>query len=292
MTDPDPPEDVFVRLQSDLLVIGDSVITDRHHASATNYEADDPQNQIGGILPSFSFSGWLRHGMEAVVLQHGGTVCHPGERNANYVREDEYGRDLEVGYHERGTCVDDAKTDDGCIIFDLFGGFSGIPGKLLRRPIRFSPVRSTVDYTRGQAEGHYRRVSRTVVSRNAEDYRTTLRHVQDDAIGNLDGCWHLHFREPKPEFLGLLCESVNFLNAHRTDYMHQLGGARNFGAGIVETAIINPLYEEKELTRVFDRSKNPTNEMEEKDEEWEEDHQPFYLNALRVRLETDQHRDE
>ncbi|MUV88503.1 hypothetical protein GJ629_00230 [Halapricum sp. CBA1109] len=29
--------DVFVRIQTDLLVIGDSIITDRHHASNGNY---------------------------------------------------------------------------------------------------------------------------------------------------------------------------------------------------------------------------------------------------------------
>ena len=58
---------MFVRLQCDLLVIGDSIITDRHHSSNGNYDDDDPQNQIGGIIPAFSLSGWLRHGMEKVV---------------------------------------------------------------------------------------------------------------------------------------------------------------------------------------------------------------------------------
>lgn len=70
--------DVYIQLQADLLVIGDSIITDRHHASESNYEADNPQNQIGGIIPVFSLSGWLRHGMENVVQEHGGTACHPG----------------------------------------------------------------------------------------------------------------------------------------------------------------------------------------------------------------------
>nr|WP_229871139.1 hypothetical protein [Halarchaeum grantii] len=72
--------DVYVRLRADLLVIGDSVVTDRHHASSGNYEPEDPQNQIGGIIPAFSLSGWLRHGMERVVQERGGTACHPGRR--------------------------------------------------------------------------------------------------------------------------------------------------------------------------------------------------------------------
>jgi len=46
----DIDRDVFVRIQTDLLVVGDSIVTDRHHASNGNYEDDDPQNQIEGIF--------------------------------------------------------------------------------------------------------------------------------------------------------------------------------------------------------------------------------------------------
>ncbi len=35
-------QDVYVRIQTDLLVIGNSILTDRHHASNGNYEDDDP----------------------------------------------------------------------------------------------------------------------------------------------------------------------------------------------------------------------------------------------------------
>lgn len=276
--------DVYVRLECDLLVIGDSILTDRHHASNGNYDADDPQNQIGGIVPAYSLSGWLRHGMERVVHQHDSTACHPGESNANFRKADVYERDLEAGYHEKGTCVDDPKTDDGCVIFDLFGGFAGVPGKLMRRPIKFSPVRASVDYTRGQAEGHYRRLTRNVASRNPEENREVLRKTDIDAVANLDGCWHLSFREPKPEFLGLLAEAIEFLNAHNTEFMHQLGGSRNFGAGIVYCDLINPLYEKGELGRVFDRGKGPTDAMTEKDDRWAENHRPEIEVALADRI--------
>jgi len=277
--------DVYVRMRSDLVIIGDSIMTDRHHASADNYEADDPQNQIGGIIPSFSLSGWLRHGMESVVQQHGGTACHPGESNANFMKEDVYDRDLDDGYHEKGGCVDDAAADDGCVVFDLFGGFGGIPGKFMRRPIQFSPVRSSVDYTRGQAEGHYRQINRNVVSRNAEDNREPLRNTSYDAVANLDGCWHLSFRELKPEFIGLLDAALSYLDDHQTDFMHQMGGARNFGAGIVDTRLINPLYDEGELKRVFDRGKRSTNAMDEKDEQWTTRYRPTFRDRLQSRIE-------
>jgi hypothetical protein len=276
-------DDVYVRVRSDLLIIGDSILTDRHHASSGNYDPDDPQNQIGGIIPAFSLSGWLRHGMERVVQKRGGTACHPGEANAGFRKVDVYEDDLDAGYHEKGACLNDYET--GCVVFDLFGGFENRPGKVMRRPITFSPVRSSVDYTRGQAEGHYRQLNRNVVSRTPENHREPLRNTDVDAVANLDGAWHLSFRETKPAFLALLAEAVAFLDDHRTDFMHQLGGARNFGGGIVDCELVNPLYDEREFRRVFDRGKKPTQTMGEKDDEWASEHLPEFETALAERVE-------
>lgn len=284
----DIDKDVYLRIESDLLIVGDSIMTDRHHQSGDNYEDNDPQNQVGGIIPSFSLSGWLRHGMEAVVQERGGTVCHPGEANANFMKNEVYERDLDAGYHPKGECVESNDTsDDGCVVHDLFGGFGGIPGKFMRRPIQFSPVRSSVDYTRGQAEGHYRRINRNVVSRNEEDNRTPLRNTEYDAVANLDGSWHLSFRELKPEFVGLLIEAAEYLQEHQTDFMHQLAGARNFGAGIVDVRLINPLFDDSEFARIFDRGKKSVNSMDEKTEQWEEVHKPAFLDALQARIDED-----
>jgi hypothetical protein len=277
---------VFVRFRTDLLVIDDSIMTDRHHASNGNYEDNDPQNQIGGIIPAFSLSGWLRHGMEKAVQEREGTACHPGESNANFRKGDVYSRDLEAGYHPKGDCVEN-NGGNGCVIHDLFGGFGNQPGKVMRRPIKFSPVRSSVDYTRGQAEGHYRRLNRNIVSRNKEDNREPLRNTELDAVANLDGAWHLSFREPKPEFIALLDEAIEYLNLHQTDFMHQLGGARNFGGGIVDCTLLNPLYEDSELRRVFNRRKGNTNKMDDKDEEWREEHLGKFKSELTKRIEED-----
>ena len=280
----DIDSDVFVRIRTDLLVVGDSIMTDRHHASNGNYEDTDPQNQIGGIIPAFSLSGWLRHGMEKAIIERGGTACHPGEPNANFRKDGVYNRDLEAGYHQKGECLEDDDSN-GCVILDLFGGFENRPGKVMRRPIKFSPVRSSVDYTRGQAEGHYRRLNRNVVSRNKQDNREPLRNTELDAVANLDGSWHLSFRETKPEFVALLAEAIDYLNAHKTDFIHQLGGARNFGGGIVDCELVNPLYEEHELCRVFDRSKDSTDKMGKKDEKWETEYLPEFQAVLAERVE-------
>lgn len=117
--------DVYLWIQTDFLVVGDSIIMHRHHASNDNYDSDDPQNQIGGIVPAFLLSGWLRHGMKRVVQGRGGTACHPVGANTNFHNADVHECDLNDGYHEKRACVDDPKINNGCLVFNLFGGFEG-----------------------------------------------------------------------------------------------------------------------------------------------------------------------
>ncbi|MFC6718910.1 hypothetical protein ACFQGT_14475 [Natrialbaceae archaeon GCM10025810] len=275
--------DVYVGLEVDLLAPGDGVVTDRHHASADRYEADDPQNQIDGQISPFALSGWLRHGCERVLQIAGMTACHPGEPNADYMLEDVYGRDLDSGYHEKGACVE-AGDDAGCVVFELFGGFGARPGVLLRRPIRFSPVRRQVDVLRGEAEAHYRQLHTQVRSRNESDGGQPLRHATRDVVGNLEGTWLLSLRELKPEFVGLLVEAVSFLDANSDSFEFQLGGARNFGAGIADVQVVNPLYSDAEIRRVYNRAQKATSAMREKDAEWRDVYREEFVRALQDRV--------
>jgi hypothetical protein len=178
--------DLYIDLRVDLLAPGDGVLTDRHHASAERYEPDDPQNQIGGQLSPFPLSGHLRHGCEAILHNAGTTACHPGESSADFQLEDVYNRDLDAGYHEKGSCVaaDDAP-DAGCVVYDLFGGFGDRAGRLIRRPVGFSPIRRQVDVTKGEAEAHYRQLNTQVRSRNAEDEGRPLRQATRDVVANV-----------------------------------------------------------------------------------------------------------
>ena len=279
--------DVFVGLEVGLLAPGDGIVTDRHHASSDRYEADDPQNQIGGQISPFALSGWLRHGCERVLQERGLTACHPGEPNAAFQLADVYDRDLEAGYHEKGTCTDTEETPDsgaGCVVYDVFGGFNNRAGRLIRRPVAFSPVRRQVDVTKGQAEAHYRQLNTQVRSRNAADKGQPLRQATRDVVGNLVGTWRLTLRECRPEFVGLLLEAIAYLDAHSDAYELQLGGARNFGAGMADVEVINPLYTERELRRVYDRAKQPTTQMEEKDETWAEEWRPAFVEALEAHI--------
>ena len=273
--------DIYVGLDIDLLAPGDGIVTDRHHASADRYEADDPQNQIAGQISPFTLSGWLRHGCERVVQAAGATACHPGEPNADYMLDDVYNRDLDNGYHEKGSCVDG--DDAGCVIHDLFGGFDDRAGRVIRRPIRFSPIRRQVDVTKGEAEAHYRQLNTQVRSRNESDEGQPLRQATRDVVGNLVGTWRLTLRELKPEYVGLLVEAVDYLDAHSDAYDMQLGGARNFGAGIVDAQVINPLYTAAELRRVYNRAQDATQSMQEKDDVWANECREAFVRALQAR---------
>ncbi|MDS0474581.1 RAMP superfamily CRISPR-associated protein [Natrinema sp. 1APR25-10V2] len=274
--------DIYVGLEIGLLAPGDGVITDRHHASADRYEADDPMNQIQGQISPFTLSGWLRHGCERVLQTAGTTACHPGNADGDYMLNDVYERDLEQGYHEKGSCTD--AHDTGCVIFDLFGGFNDRAGRVIRRPIRFSPIRRQVDVLKGEAEAHYRQLNTQVRSRNADDEGQPLRQAERDVVGNLEGTWRLTLREQKPEYVGLLVEAINYLHAHNDNYDLQLGGARNFGAGIVDAQVINPLYTDREIRRVYNRAQDATNAMDEKDERWEAEYRQEFVRALQARI--------
>jgi hypothetical protein len=250
--------DLYVGLDIDLLAPGDGIVTDRHHASSDRYEADDPQNQIASQISPFTLSGWLRHGCERIVQVGGATACHPGNSDADYMLADVYDRDLNSGYHEKGTCVEEVDGDDdaGCPIYDLFGGFGDRAGRVIRRPIRFSPIRREVDVVAGEAEAHYRQLNTQVRSRNEADAGQPLRQATRDVVGNLVGTWRLTLRELKPEYVGLLVEAVDYLDAHSDDYEMQLGGARSCSAGIVDAHVPNPLYTDGESQSIACRNRS------------------------------------
>jgi hypothetical protein len=94
----------------------------------------------------------------------------------------------------------------------------------------------------------------------------------------------LTLRDPRPEFIGLIIETIAYLDAHSTDYAHQLGGSRNFGAGIVDCQLLNPLYTDREIKRVYNRAKQPTSTMDAKDDRWAEQYRPAFRRALHARL--------
>jgi len=200
-------------------------------------------NQIGGQISLFALAGWIRRGCEKVLQRAGATVCHPGVADSAFARQEVYERDLANGYHEQGSCAEDTP----CLLNDLFGASNSAPCKVVRHPIGFSPIRREVDPPEGEVEGHYRQLNTHVRSRNDADNGKPLQHATRDTVANIEGTMLLTLREIKPEFIGLLAETIAFLDAHIDDYTHQLGGNRNFGAGMVDCQVVNPLYTDTEI---------------------------------------------
>ena len=121
-------------------------------------------------------------------------------------------------------------------------------------------------------------------SRNEADGGQPLRQASRDVVANLEGTWRLTLRELQPEYVGLLVEAIDYLNAHSDDYEMQLGGARNFGAGIVDAEVINPLYTDDEVRRVYNRAKDATAGMGAKDDVWRESVRQQFVAALQERV--------
>jgi len=46
---------------------------------------------------------------------------------------------------------------------------------------------------------------------------------------------------------------VSYLHAHSDEFELRLGGARNFGAEVADVALVNPLYTDADVYRVFNR---------------------------------------
>ena len=113
--------DVYIHLECGLLVIGDSTITDRHRASNSNYDADEPQNQIGKLIPVYPLLGRLRHGLEHAVRPYGYTASHPGETSTDFKKTEVYEHDLDDRDDEKGVCADESETDDDHLISNPFG---------------------------------------------------------------------------------------------------------------------------------------------------------------------------
>jgi hypothetical protein len=136
-------------------------------------------------------------------------------------------------------------------------------------------------------EAHYRQCNTHVRSRNETDNGQPIRHATRDALANVTGTLRLTFREVTPAFVGLLIETIAYLDAHNGEFAHQLGGSRNHGAGIVDCAVLNPLYTDREIKRTYNRAQTATNTMEDKDERWETEYVPQFRQALHDRLAAD-----
>jgi hypothetical protein len=276
----DPEIDVYVRLRTELLVLGESIVIDLPgRADAADFTTED---QLGGVVLPFPLWRWLGRGIARVAQRHGATVCRlDGWRVAGRTGDPPI-FESEEGYHEPGACARGRNVEEVCVVVDLLRGFGDRPAALVRRPLRFAPVRADVDVTRGQAAGRYRRLAPGEAGSLEGGEPPGGGGVH--AVASLEGYWWLTLRDPDPASVGLLALAVDYLDDHRTDPANQVGRARDLGAGVLECELLNPLYGARELERVFERGADSTPAMDEKDRRWRETCRPACVDALAERL--------
>lgn len=92
-----------------------------------------------GRLGGQSIRGWIRFGLERLLIENGVSPCHPlaensitGSRNKEYFKEDS-----SAGYHPRASCASNG--NGGCLVFKLFGHLNA-PGNLLTSGVFFYPT--------------------------------------------------------------------------------------------------------------------------------------------------------
>jgi len=92
-----------------------------------------------GRIPASSIRGWIRHGMESLLIGNDISVCHPLSDISVTAEKTKtmYQNDLQKGYHSRGDCT--KKHTDGCIIYRLFGDLNNI-SKIIIPSIYYYPA--------------------------------------------------------------------------------------------------------------------------------------------------------
>lgn len=273
--------DIYVGLDTNIVAAGDTVVTTQQDSvSGSNLETS--LDHLDGQISADALTAWLRLACEEVVQWVGATACLPGEPGTNYHRDAVNERNLDDGYHEMGTCTDDY--EEGCIIYDLFGGISDHSGKLLCHPVGFSPFRRQVDVLQGEAEAHHRQISNQVHSYKEDDSSEPLRQADQHTLVSIEGTWKLTMRELKPEFVGLLIEAINLLDDRTDQCPFQIGDFQNSGGNTADVWLLNPLYDEDEVRRMFDHSRDPTPAMKYKYECWRRKLRDPFIEALQARL--------
>jgi len=82
----DIDSDVYGRIKTDQLVVGNNIVTNRIMPPTGTTGTTHRTRLVASFRP-FHRRGWLRQGMEKVVQQQSGTVCDPGESNANFCED-------------------------------------------------------------------------------------------------------------------------------------------------------------------------------------------------------------
>lgn len=173
-------------------------------------------------------------------------VCHPQLPVSGSEDEIDWER-LPNGYHNPGSCVEDGE----CLLHELCGG----------------PNHD------GQLEQHHICWS-------------SLPEVTPTGAAAMTGVWRLTIKNPKPEYVALLVESMSSLNASGLPNPEfTIGNDQTLCADLTDAYVINPLYSADEVDQATKHPESTTVEMATKVEFWRETVRDRLTSALSDRLD-------
>ena len=259
--------EIRIRLKSTELDFGagkaGGIITRNHRAESQR--ANVAQSDIfavgsttSALLPPTALTGWLEAGCQKLLLDSGLSVCSAvsDEMVASITGgREKQAKDKEAGYHSRGECLGakkglkatGAELKEGCLIAETFGTLAK-PGALLRSTFEVHALRGHAMEAIISGRGGYGMFRVTTTAPRSRESQEPYMPVELERMAFVDGMWSMQVRpwisdEMAAVIYGMLIKAVAFLNTNRTSYQSQMGGKRNFGAGIIECAIVNPLYD-------------------------------------------------
>jgi hypothetical protein len=200
-----------------------------------------PYVKLGRINPE-AIRGWLRHGMEKLLLGLGISVCHPLADNSIVSKRNKelYPRDLELGYHPRDSCKDDSF----CVVARLFGGLDR-PGNLCTPAAYYYPASNASMFSNlNKAFGSIGTGYQQVSYGNAR-----VRHNSTEAYiitETITGCmievpYNFMLREANDMQRAVLLKSLEYLQEKNQagEFAFMIGGKRNLNVGRMMVVFVN-----------------------------------------------------
>lgn len=258
-----------IRIKSPMLSIKNGLITETHSvfppgegSETVEYGVKAMANNIACTISPFSLIGWLRKGITEYLISQGISVCHSfdltnvSKSNTEYINY--ANQDLNHGYHKKRMGKGDSKerpeceavTGKQCMVYQMFGGFTGHHRVFSIMPVKITPIQTHYDKAIKNitGKGNYRNLA---ISPRSHVDGTPLSTHNADVIANLDAILYLKLYNSGSNdlYTAMIMRGVEHLSKHTDDFEHQLGGARTFGCGFIEPTFLSPELTREEVTK-------------------------------------------
>ena len=188
-----------------------------------------------GRVSGSSIRGYLRHGVEKLLLREKISVCHPLPANVivNERNKKIYERDLRLGYHARNSCSD----RNYCLLFQMFGDI-GVPSNVLINSVYFYPTGNGGTITKNHNKifsniGKGRLELNRNSPRSRSDGHSPFMTLESISATMIEAPFKLILREKNETHRIVLLKALEFLFEQNvnSNFTFMLGGHRSSGSG-------------------------------------------------------------